>query len=69
MATHELKIWPEHFVAINAGRKTMQLRKEDDRHFLEGDGLILREGDEQRVRGFGWTRDKGNNEAMGPSEK
>jgi hypothetical protein len=40
---HELKTWPFYFSAVWDGRKTFELRKTDDRHFKEGDELVLRE--------------------------
>jgi hypothetical protein len=49
MATHELKTWPPYFEAVKQNRKTFEMRK-DDRQFMEGDWLHLREwhpGDEQ----------------------
>lgn len=42
MKTHILKIWPEYYDAILDGRKTFEVRR-DDRHFMEGDILELRE--------------------------
>lgn len=41
---HELKVWPEYYAAIDAGKKTLELRK-DDRGFQVGDSLLLREFD------------------------
>lgn len=43
--THELKIWPEHFVAILEDRKRFEIRSVEDRSFDEGDLLHLREWD------------------------
>jgi len=39
---HELKIHPEHFANVKAGRKTAELRL-DDRDFRIGDVLLLKE--------------------------
>lgn len=39
---HELKILPVHFNAVVAGKKRAELRK-FDRHYSEGDNLLLRE--------------------------
>jgi hypothetical protein len=41
---HELKTWPEYFGPVWEGRKTFELRN-NDRHFQEGDELVLREYD------------------------
>jgi len=40
--THELKIWPDCFVAVEAATKTFDVR-ENDRSFQIGDALLLRE--------------------------
>lgn len=42
MKTHELKTWPEFFIALAGDVKTFEFRK-DDRQFALGDTLILRE--------------------------
>lgn len=44
MAEHELKCWPEPFEAICNDTKTAEYRR-DDRGFLVGDVLVLREWD------------------------
>lgn len=38
---HRLKCWAENFDAIAAGRKTCEVRHEDDRQFRRGDTLEL----------------------------
>lgn len=40
--THDLKIWPDYFEAVVDGSKTFEVRL-DDRGFVEGDTLRLRE--------------------------
>jgi hypothetical protein len=40
--THDLKCWPEFFQAILDGRKTFEVRR-NDRGFLQGDQLLLKE--------------------------
>lgn len=44
MRTHDLKTWPEFFAALMSGAKTFEIRK-DDRGFMVGDALCLREWD------------------------
>jgi len=41
---HEIKCWPEHFAVIASGAKTCELRL-NDRNYLVGDMLYLREWD------------------------
>lgn len=43
MAIHYLKTWPDFFHAIRGGSKTFDIRREDDRHFVVGDTLVLQE--------------------------
>ena len=40
--THELKVWPGCFTAVESGAKPFDVR-ENDRHFQVGDLLLLRE--------------------------
>ena len=44
MKTHDLKTLPEFFQAAASGRKRFEIRR-DDRGFMEGDTLLLREFD------------------------
>jgi hypothetical protein len=46
--THELKIWPEFFKFVEGGTKTFEVRK-NDRNFLAGDLVVLKE----------WKKDPG----------
>lgn len=39
---HELKTWPAYFEAVARQEKTFELRR-DDRRFMVGDQLLLRE--------------------------
>lgn len=41
---HELKIWPQYYSAVVEHRKTFEVRK-NDRPFVVGDGICLREYD------------------------
>jgi uncharacterized protein YqfB (UPF0267 family) len=45
MVTHELKTWPPHFGEVVAGRKTVEVRRDDRGGFNVGDLLWLREYD------------------------
>lgn len=45
MVSHNLKCWPEFFNAIVNGRKKHDLRRADDRKFMVGDLVRLREFD------------------------
>lgn len=42
--THDLKIWPVHFMELSEGKRTYDVRK-DDRVYRVGDLLRLREWD------------------------
>lgn len=48
--THELKILPKWFAAVESGDKTFEVRR-DDRPFQPGDRLLLREHDGERYTG------------------
>lgn len=47
---HDLKLWPEFFDDVEAGRMTFQLRK-NDRNYAVGDTLRLREFQPEMVGG------------------
>lgn len=42
MTTHDLKVWPDFFSAIDCGEKPFEVRK-NDRDYRVGDTLRLRE--------------------------
>ena len=46
---HTLKLWPKYFREVRAGRKTLELRREDIRRFSVGDLLILLEYDPDQI--------------------
>ncbi|MBX4216084.1 DUF3850 domain-containing protein [Candidatus Parcubacteria bacterium] len=48
---HELKILPEFFAEVLAGRKRSEIRRIDDREFAEGDQLKLCEWTGSRYTG------------------
>ena len=48
MRTHRLKIWPEFFKEVKAGRKTFEVRY-DDKGYMVGDKLVLLEFDPSGV--------------------
>lgn len=50
VTTHELKVWPAYYEAIERGEKRFEARK-DDRGFQVGDVLFLREWDPDRNDG------------------
>ena len=50
MTTHDLKIWPEFFQAIERGEKTFEVRY-NDRAYESGDILELREWEPSSVLG------------------
>lgn len=55
MTIHHLKTWPEHFEAIRDGRKTFELRREEDRTFADTDTLVLEEFDPKLRAVDGYT--------------
>lgn len=52
--THELKIWPSCFTAVEAGTKPFDVR-ENDRDFHVGDALLLREYEPESEQYTGQT--------------
>lgn len=50
MKIHELKILPEYFDAVRFGDKRFEIRK-NDRNFLKGDILRLKEWDGEKYTG------------------
>lgn len=48
--THDLKILPEFYAAVNSGAKNFEVRK-NDRDFHKHDVLILREWDGEKYTG------------------
>lgn len=42
--THDLKTWPDYWLAMDVGVRTFEIRR-DDRDFRTGDVLLLREWD------------------------
>ena len=48
---HDLKVWPGDFESIRVGRKTCEIRRCDDRKFVVGDVLTLREFDPNKPGG------------------
>ena len=46
-----LKTWPPYFERVAQGRKTVEIRAEQDRTFAEGDRLVLEEWD-PRIQQF-----------------
>lgn len=58
VSTHELKSWPDSFAAVVTGRKRYEIRRHD-RHFQEGDAVLLLEWDPKPhgddVDPFGYT--------------
>lgn len=46
---HELKIWPEFFREVVAGKKTFEIRF-NDRDFAENDTVILKEWQKEKER-------------------
>ncbi len=51
---HELKTWPEYFQLMVDGKKPFELRK-NDRGFLKGQELLLREYDKNTKQYTGRT--------------
>ncbi len=51
---HELKTWTEYFELVESGKKPFELRK-NDRNFLPGHELLLREYDKKTEEYTGRT--------------
>jgi ASC-1-like (ASCH) protein len=58
MVVHKIKILPEYFKAVAEGRKTFEIRF-DDRHYREGDTLVLKEWTEGKYTGYEITKQVG----------
>lgn len=61
---HELKTWPADFQAIVEGRKTHEVRK-NDRGFMVGDTLRLREWTPDSPSLCNWRADPDHGSASG----
>lgn len=55
MAVHKIKILPEFFQAVAEGRKLFEIRY-DDRHYHEGDTVVLQEWANGKYTGFEITK-------------
>ncbi|WP_028983305.1 DUF3850 domain-containing protein [Sporolactobacillus terrae] len=58
MAIHKIKILPEYFKAVAEGRKPFEIRN-NDRHYQEGDTVVLREWAGEKYTGFQITKQVG----------
>jgi hypothetical protein len=51
MAIHKIKILPEYFKAVAEGRKPFEIRN-NDRHYQEGDTVVLQEWADGKYTGY-----------------